>query len=145
MKTKETTIKILFSAIVCALISVTIFSMKSPRAVSYAETGNCTHKYDNDCDGECNRCGEKRTPKHYFGEWTVVKEATNDEEGLKERTCVRCNVKQQAILQKTAVPEPQKEKSLSKSDIAGIVVGSVAAGGLVAFIGATLIKKRRKK
>lgn len=140
MKKKETTIKILFLAIVCALISVTMFSMNA-RAVSYAETGNCPHEYDD----ECNRCGEKRTPKHYFGEWTVVKEATNDEEGLKERTCVRCNVKQQAILQKTAVPEPQKGKILSKSDIAGIVVGSVAAGGLVAFIGATLIKKRRKK
>lgn len=141
MKTKETTIKILFSAIVCALISATIFSMKPPRAVSYAETGICPHEYDD----ECNLCGEKRTPKHYFGEWTVVKEATNDEEGLKERTCVRCHVKQQAILQKTAVPEPQKGKILSKSDIAGIVVGSAAAGGLVAFIGATLIKKRRKK
>lgn len=145
MKTKETTIKILFLAIVCALISATIFSMKPPRAVSYAETGNCPHEYDDDCDDECNLCGEKRTPKHYFGEWTVVKEATNDKEGLKERTCVRCHVKQQAILQKTAVPELQKEKILSKSDIAGIVVGSVAAGGLVAFIGATLIKKRRKK
>lgn len=144
MKTKETTIKILFSAIVCALISATIFSMKA-RVVSYAETGNCQHEYDNDCDDECNLCGEKRTPKHYFGEWTVVKEATNDEEGLKERTCGRCHVKQQAILQKTAVPEPQKGKILSKSDIAGIVVGSVAAGGLVAFIGATLIKKSRKK
>lgn len=141
MKTKETTIKILFLAIVCALISATIFSMKPPRAVSYAETGICPHEYDDDC----NLCGEKHTPMHYFGEWTVVKEATNDEEGLKERTCVRCNVKQQSILQKTAVPEPQKEKILSKSDIAGIVVGSVAAGGLVAFIGATLIKKRRKK
>lgn len=141
MKTKETTIKILFLAIVCALISATMFSMKAPRAVSYAETGICPH----DCDDECNLCGEKRMPKHYFGEWTVVKEATNDEEGLKERTCVRCHVKQQAILQKTAVPEPQKEKILSKSDIAGIVVGSVAAGGLVAFIGATLIKKKRKK
>ena len=94
MKTKETTIKILFSAIVCALISATIFSMKPPRAVSYAETGICPHEYDDDCDDECNRCGEKRTPMHYFGEWTVVKEATNDEEGLKERTCVRCHVKQ---------------------------------------------------
>lgn len=144
MKTKETAIKILFLAIVCALISATIFSMKA-RAVSYAGTGNCPHEYDDDCDGECNLCGEKRTPKHYFGEWTVVKEATNDEEGLKERTCVRCHVKQQSILQRTAVPDPQKGKILSKSDIAGIVVGSVAAGGLVAFIGATLIKKRRKK
>lgn len=144
MKTKETTIKILFLAIVCALIFATTFSMKE-RAVSYAETGKCLHKYDDDCDDEYNLCGEKRTPKHYFGEWTVVKEATNDEEGLKERTCVRCHVKHQAILQKTAVPEPQKGKILSKSDIAGIVVGSVAAGGLVAFIGATLIKKRRKK
>ncbi len=70
MKTKETTIKILFSAIVCALISATIFSMKPPRAVSYAETGNCPHEYDDDCDDECNLCGEKRTPMHYFGEWT---------------------------------------------------------------------------
>lgn len=42
-------------------------------------------------------------------------------------------------------PRTAKRKILSKSDIAGIVVGSVAAGGLVAFIGATLIKKRRKK
>ena len=144
MKTKEITIKILFLAIVCALISATTFSMKA-RAVSYAETGKCPHEYDDDCDDECNLCGEKRTPMHYFGEWTVVKEATNDEEGLKERECSLCHVKQQAILQKTAVPEPQKGKILSKSDIAGIVVGSVAAGGLVAFIGATLIKKRRKK
>lgn len=111
MKTKETTIKILFSAIVCALISATIFSMKPPRAVSYAETGNCPHEYDDDCDDECNLCGEKRTPMHYFGEWTVVKEATNDEEGLKERACVRCNVKQQAILQKTASPNRKKKKS----------------------------------
>lgn len=52
MKTKETTIKILFSAIVCALISATMFSMKPPRAVSYAETGNCPHEYDDDCDDE---------------------------------------------------------------------------------------------
>ena len=128
MKKKENAIKIIFSLIACVMVCAAVFSMK-PRAVSYAETGNCTHKYDDDCDDECNLCGEKRTPKHWFGEWTVVKEATNDEEGLKERTCVRCHVKQQAILQKTAVPEPQKEKILSKSDIAGIVVGSVAAGG----------------
>ena len=89
----------------CALISATMFSMKA-RAVSYAETGKCPHEYSDDCDEECNLCGEKRTPKHYFRAWTVVKEATNDEEGLKERECDRCHVKQQAILQKTAVPEP---------------------------------------
>ena len=34
--------------------------MKPPRAVSYAETGNCPHEYDDDCDDECNLCGEKR-------------------------------------------------------------------------------------
>lgn len=145
MKTKETTIKILFLAIVCALISATMFSMKAPRAVSYAETGICPHEYDDDCDDECNLCGEKRMPKHYFGEWTVVKEATNDEEGLKERMCVRCHVKQQAILQKTAVPEPQKEKILSKSDIAGIVVGSVAAGGTRRIYRGDADKKKTQK
>lgn len=142
---KENAKRLIFSAIACAAICAAVFLTKTPRAVSYAATEKCPHEYNNDCDDECNLCGEKRTPMHYFGEWTVVKEATNDEEGLKERTCVRCHVKQQAILQKTAVPEPQKGKILSKSDIAGIVVGSVAAGGLVAFIGATLIKKKRKK
>lgn len=80
MKTKETTIKILFFAIVCALISATMFSMKA-RAVSYAETGICPHEYDDDCDGECNLCGEKRTPMHYFGEWTVVKKPPTTKKG----------------------------------------------------------------
>lgn len=80
MKTKETTIKILFLAIVCALISATMFSMKA-RIVSYAETGNCPHEYDDDCDDECNLCGEKRTPKHYFGEWTVVKKPPTTKKG----------------------------------------------------------------
>lgn len=145
MKKKENAIKIIFSLIACVMVCAAVFSTKTPCAVSYAETGKCLHKYDDDCDDECNLCGEKRTPKHYFRAWTVVKEATNDEEGLKERECDRCHVKQQVVLQKTAVPEPQKGKVLSKSDIAGIVVGSVAAGGLVAFIGATQIKKRRKK
>lgn len=67
MKTKETTIKILFLAIVCALISATMFSMKPPRAVSYAETESCQHEYDNDCDDECNRCG-RGTRRIYRGD-----------------------------------------------------------------------------
>jgi len=145
VKNKVNAIKIIFSVIACAMIVVTAVSMKRSRSISYATTEKCPHEYSDDCDDECNLCGEKRTPKHRYGAWTVIKEATNDEEGLKERECALCHAKQQVVLQKTAVPEKQKTKILSKSDIAGIVVGSVLCAGAVAFIMTMLIRKNRRK
>lgn len=142
---KENAKRLIFSAIACAAICAAVFLTKTPRAVSYAATEKCPHEYNNDCDDECNLCGEKRTPKHRYGVWTVVKEATNDEEGLKERECALCHAKQQVVLQKTAVPEKQKTKVLSKSDIAGIVVGSVLCAGAFSFILTILIRKNRRK
>ena len=44
-------------------------------------------------------CGDSYTDDevealgHLYGEWKVVKEATVDEEGLKEKECNRCNDK----------------------------------------------------
>ena len=38
----------------------------------------------------CQRCGTNETQAHSFTEWTVVKEATKDEEGEETRTCPIC-------------------------------------------------------
>lgn len=48
------------------------------------------HKYDNACDEDCNVCGEKRTITHAFAEWTETKPATKKEAGEKTRTCTVC-------------------------------------------------------
>ena len=49
-------------------------------------------------DGECS-CGEKQEHTHVFGEWVVVKEATEEEDGLKERVC-ECGEKESEVIAK---------------------------------------------
>ena len=49
----------------------------------------------------CKRCGYTYTKKgaaalgHQWGSWVVVKKATDRHEGLEERTCSRCGLKQE--------------------------------------------------
>lgn len=47
------------------------------------------HRYDDDCDGECNTCGESREPLHAFGAW----EARGEGHG---KTCALCLQVQEA-------------------------------------------------
>ena len=57
-------------------------------------TASCTKK------AVCTRCNKEYGSllDHKYGEWTVVKEATEQTEGLKERVCSSCNTKEtQAI------------------------------------------------
>lgn len=58
-----------------------------------SETWGCT---------VCNYTEEREIAAlgHTFGEWTVTKAATWDEEGLRERICVRCPVKETEVLKK---------------------------------------------
>ncbi|MCM1131647.1 MAG: leucine-rich repeat domain-containing protein [Roseburia sp.] len=57
------------------------------------------HSYPNSLNGydetnhwyECS-CGEKKeVVEHSFGSWTILKEATEEEKGLKARSCENCN------------------------------------------------------
>ena len=58
--------------------------------------GKCEHaEYK---DGKCTECGEEHTP-HAWSEWVVVKEATEEEEGSKERTC-ECGAKETSKIAK---------------------------------------------
>ncbi len=46
------------------------------------------------------------TGEHNYGAWTVTKEATEDETGLKERSCIICHGKQTEVIPKTGGLEP---------------------------------------
>jgi len=49
------------------------------------------HTYDNDCDADCNACGEARTPAdHAYGDWALTVEPTLEAEGTEERKCTVC-------------------------------------------------------
>ncbi len=48
----------------------------------------CEHSYDNECDADCNACGEIRIAPHNFGEWEVIREANCSNAGEKQRVCL---------------------------------------------------------
>ncbi len=58
------------------------------------EGGDCVH--DVTVSRFCTRCGQllehTTTPnsKHTAGDWHVIREATRDQEGLREKRCIRC-------------------------------------------------------
>ena len=56
------------------------------------EWGECTHKYDNDCDADCNLCGDKRDVQGHVYE-TKVTPPTCTEAGYTTYTCEICGDK----------------------------------------------------
>ncbi len=85
--------------------------------VAIISLGSCRHKHkysenkvDATCTTEgyteysCTKCDdtykENIVPAlgHNFGDWTVVEEATEEKAGLKERTCARCNHKEEETI-----------------------------------------------
>ena len=51
-------------------------------------TTPCVHSYDNECDEDCNVCGEIRMAPHNFGEWQIISEANCSHTGEKQRVCL---------------------------------------------------------
>ena len=62
----------------------------------YVNNGDGTHSYM--CLGECS--GVKKVSKHRFGEWKLVRAATDAQEGLREQTCMDCETKNKEIIPK---------------------------------------------
>ena len=81
-----------------------------------------THEYGeewkNDANGHwhiCLNCGEpSEMEDHKFGEWKVTKEATETEEGSRERTCDVCGYKQNEILPKLEPADTEKPAETEK-------------------------------
>lgn len=64
------------------------------------------HKFDNNCDADCNICGYKRTPAdHVFSSWSVVEEATATTDGLRRRNCIICGYFESEAIPATGAPE----------------------------------------
>lgn len=94
--------------------------MKIPKAhVLYAEDWKPDPFADNPATctkagaiyAECRECGAKMTQEslqplgHKFGEWEVVKPATANEDGEKQRTCTRCGDKETTTIPKKGSAE----------------------------------------
>ena len=64
---------------------------KTCRVCGTTEGEATGHTYDNDCDADCNACGEARTPAdHAYGDWALTVEPTLEAEGTEERKCTVC-------------------------------------------------------
>ena len=60
----------------------------------------CEHIYSNDCDTSCNICGVIReTGAHDYSDWTVIKEASCNKTGLRERVCSICGDVDEEIIE----------------------------------------------
>ena len=111
---------------------------KAPKTCSVCKATEgevAAHTYENDCDVDCNVCGDVRTTEHVYGDWTVTKEATKDEDGVQERTCSVCgNVESEAIPAGTEIPGGTDVK-INVGGIVGIVFAVLAVvGGGVAVV-----------
>ena len=92
---------------------------------------------------ECE-CGAKKDEAvHSYGEWTVTKEATETEGGVRESVC-ECGDKRIQVI--PVISRPVKSKNASPVAVASIALGATAAAGAAAA-GITLlaVKKKRKK
>ena len=90
--------KTLFLIIVVLILSFTLNACKS-------NGKECEHQYDNYLyDGyehwqACSMCNEELPREtHVFSEWIVIKDASEKEEGLRERRCKVCNYFEEEII-----------------------------------------------
>ena len=77
------------------VLSFGLFACEKPHEHKYVN-GACECGEKHNCvyvEGVCECGAKENVHTHAYGEWEVVKEATEQEEGLKERTC-ECGEKQ---------------------------------------------------
>lgn len=84
--------------------------------------GASGHSYEGKSDEashwqECSVCGDKtEEASHSYGEWTVVKPATDNDDGLKERYCTVCSRMESGIIPKTGSKEAGRIDISVRSD-----------------------------
>lgn len=133
--------------------------VKDPTCTEPGSTGKLVCK---DCNETLEEAAEIAATGHSYGEWTVVKEATTEEEGLEKRVCEKCDAEQTRSIPKPSdTQKPSDHQKPSDNKTAGTTVtGSKAAktgdvsnvllpgmtmllaGGAAA---GTLLGKKRKK
>ena len=92
------------------ILSLALFACQTPHEHKFVN-GACECGEKHNCvyvEGVCE-CGALEPHTHEYGEWEVVKEATETEEGLKERTC-ECGEKQTEKIEKLTHTHVYSEK-----------------------------------
>ena len=106
--------------------------------------GTETAKCDN-CDAENTREAQGTALTHKYGEWVVVKEATTEATGLKERTCEHCGHKETEVIPMilpTPTPDPEPAPAPVPDKTAyWIIAAVVGLLGLCFFIKKPATKK----
>lgn len=124
------------------------------------DTGISEWSSDSDFHWHACSCGEALDKKaHTFGDWTVTKEATTTEKGIKQRKCTICNYTESAEIAMIAAPstkptttststspkasETSETKSASPKtgDNTNIILWSILA--LISISGVSVCVKRK--
>ncbi len=104
----------------------------------------------------CKICEENfNTEEHSMGEWVIIKPATADEEGIKERTC-KCEYKEVGVAtledNKTDIPETTPDSTAtnpqnSSDNSTGIIIAVICSAVVVIAIAcvAVILVVRKKK
>ena len=111
------------------------------KAHSYSESWTV---YGNKHWHECE-CGAKsEEAEHSFGEWSVTKEATATEGGIRESVCI-CGEKLTQVI--PVISKPKAKSTLPPTAIAAIALGATAVAGAGGAAVTTVLtaKKKRKK
>lgn len=106
--------------------------VKDPTCTEPGSTGKLVCK---DCNETLEEATEIAATGHSYGEWTVVKAATTEEEGLEKRVCEKCDAEQTRSIPKLEKPDqpsdtqkPIDNQKPSDNKTAGTTVtGSKAA------------------
>lgn len=133
----------------------------------HTHTEEVVDGYDATCETDgltfgvkCSTCGEVLQAQevisalgHQYGEWVVVKEATETEKGLKEKVCSVCNKKVSEefdLVVEEETPtytdeEIEKVLNEAKDWIIALIVSFLGSGGLMAIAKAIINKWFSKK
>ena len=57
-----------------------------------------THAYDNDCDTDCNVCGDTRVTSHAYSRWNMLKAPTDSQTGMQEHVCTVCGLNESVTM-----------------------------------------------
>ncbi len=96
------------------------------------------HRYDSECDDTCNLCNHVREVSgHEFGEYFIVLQPTELEDGIKSRECEICGVRESMTVSK--IEESSPSILVLVLTIAAVVVVII----FTIFVGMKIYGKRR--
>ena len=99
---------------------------------------------------KCQGCDVKMdVAAHSYGDWKIIHEATETEEGLKERTCSVCGKRESEEIPATGEtpdtnPEPGDKIPQTGENVPWIVLATAILASVVS-VGSLLIQRKRKQ